>query len=158
MNHKPMLAGNAAVPKTSRAIPSSLAGGTAATPKDWRAKYKTEPFPSVGVWCTFYYEGGHGDGYWCGGWRPGKILAIPIKGQHKGWMQVELVAAYKANPSRAWVHSNNVNRLGDIHYHGPKAAEIVAAMEATKAANVKSHRPKRELSTASTKAVGSHAG
>jgi hypothetical protein len=104
---------------------------------------------SVGLPCTFYYEGGHGERYWSGGWRYGFIREIPIKGQHKNWVRIELPMDHYAIDEvkgrrvrrllpheRPWVFSGNVNEPGDFLYHGPKLDEIVAARRAEKAKDI----------------------
>lgn len=109
-----------------------------------------EPWaPSVGRCCTFYYEGGHGERYWSGGWRVGIICEVPTKGRHKNWMRVEIpIDHYAIDEVRGkrirrllphekpWVFGANVNELGDFTYHGPKLDEIVAERVAEKAADV----------------------
>lgn len=102
-----------------------------------------------GVWCSFYYEGGHGERYWSGGWHCGIVRDIPIKGQHKNWVRVELMSDHYAveevNGERVrriiphekpWVFSANINELGDTTYHGPKLDEMVAERAEAKAADV----------------------
>jgi hypothetical protein len=108
----------------------------------------TEPWrATVGRDCTFYYEGGHGDRYWSGGWHYGFIREVPIKGQHKGWMRIELPTdligkddqgKYYVKPhEKAWVSQWNVNEPGDFQYHGPKLEEIVQARTNEKASQVR---------------------
>ena len=113
-------------------------------PKEpWRA--------AVGQWVTFYYEGGHGDRYWSGGWHVGVIREIPIKGTHKNWMRLELPSDHYAvdvNPrnqhrtrrllphEKVWAFGANVNELGDFVYHGPKLHEVVAERQEAKAEDV----------------------
>lgn len=132
----------ARVKKVSPAPPAPVEAVT-----DWRAKYKTEPFPSPGVWCSFYYEGGHGERYWSGGWHCGVIREIPIKGQHKNWMRIELMVDHYAVEEdvktgervrrlipheKPWVFGANVNPLGDNVYHGPRLHEVVAERQEAK--------------------------
>ena len=102
----------------------------------------------MGQWCSFYYEGGHGERYWAGGWHCGIIREIPIKGQHKNWMRIEImVDHYSAEEDpktherirrmvghdKPWVFGANVNELGDTIYHGPKLNEVVAERKEEKA-------------------------
>ena len=106
----------------------------------------------VGQWASFYHEGGSGEKHWVRGWRHGVIRAVPIKGRHKHWVQLELPAAcymkcedgkYKVGPKeRAWCHSKAVNPLGDTVYHGTTLKEEVIERREQKAedqakANVK---------------------
>jgi hypothetical protein len=90
----------------------------------------------VGQRCSFYHEGGRGDRRWVIGWRFGIIRAIPIKGKHKRWVQMEIpVPQYHYDDvklkwirkpfARAWVHSSVVNEVGDTIYHGLKLVEEV---------------------------------
>jgi len=105
--------------------------GKAKTAEPWKA--------AVGQPCTFYYEGGHGERYWSGGWRYGFIREIPVKGQHKNWMRIEIPIDHYAMDEvkgvrvsrllpheRPWVFSGNINGPGDFLYHGLKLVEIVA--------------------------------
>lgn len=104
--------------------------------------------PLPGAWCSFYYEGGHGEKYWSGGWHHGVIREVPIKGRHKGWMRIELLTDHytaEEDPKtglrtrrtipheRPWVFGANVNELGDTTYHGLKLLEIVAERAEKKA-------------------------
>lgn len=119
--------------KTSRVIRSSLGGVTAGTSELWSK--------SIGQPCSFYHEGGHGQNYWARGWRYGIIRAIPIKGQKKGWIQIEIPVklygwnedvskgkiGYYVRPfEKIWVSQWNVNPPGDTTYHGPNLKEVVA--------------------------------
>ncbi len=102
--------------------------------------------PAVGSWCSFYYEGGHGERYWSGGWHCGIIREIPIKGQHKNWMRIEIMVDHYAVEEtkgvrvrrivpheKPWVFGANVNELGDTTYHGPRLKEVVQARADEKA-------------------------
>jgi hypothetical protein len=117
---------------------SPVAGNVVSTvnpkpPEAWR--------PLPGAWCSFYYEGGHGEKYWSGGWHHGVIREIPIKGRHKNWIRVELMTDHYAaedDPKtglrvrrmaaheKPWVFGANVNELGDTAYHGLTLLEAVA--------------------------------
>lgn len=103
--------------------------------------------PTVGHWCSFYYEGGHGERYWSGGWHCGVIREIPVKGQHKNWVRIELMVdhyAVEEDPrtherirriiphEKAWVFGANVNKLGDTTYHGPRLHEVVQERQEAK--------------------------
>jgi hypothetical protein len=92
----------------------------------------------VGQGCTFYHEGGRGDKRWVVGWRFGVVRAIPAKGQHKNWVQIEIPVraftwddagkVWKRKPNaRAWVHSKAVNAVGDYVFHGNE--NLVAEVE-----------------------------
>jgi hypothetical protein len=113
---------------------------------------KAPPSPpwakEVGQPTTFYHEGGHGQNYWARGWRYGIIREVPIKGQHKGWVRVEVpVKLYGWNDDKtkgkvgwclrafekAWVREGNVNEPGDYVYHGPRLKEIVKERQEEKA-------------------------
>ena len=117
---------------------------------------------SVGQSTTFYLEGGHGQNYWAGGWHLGTIRALPIKGQKKGFAQVELACTawgwsdgrghnrngtplpaaqlktprgyYRRDSERYWVNAHNLNEPGDTTYHGPRLNEVVAERQEEKAA------------------------
>jgi hypothetical protein len=101
---------------------------------------------SVGQPCSFYYEGGHGDRYWSGGWHYGIIREIPIKGKYKNWIRVELPTDlygkddkgqyYIRQHEKAWVFSANINEPGDVTYHGPKLDELVAQRKDEKAKDI----------------------
>lgn len=97
----------------------------------------------VGDKCSFYHEGGAGDRRWVVGWRFGIIRALPAKGAKKNWAQIELPikaftwddAAKKWLPRavpRVWVHSNNVNPVGDHSNHAPRLVEVVKERKAEK--------------------------
>ena len=119
---------------------------------------------TVGQPCTFYHESGHGQNYWARGWRYGIIREDPIKGQHKGWMRVEIPVTlygmddkgkYYARPNeRAWVNANNINEPGDYFYHGPKLHEEVAERAEAKAeqlaAKVRKPRTKKYVPAKAT--------
>ena len=104
-------------------------------------------------------EGGHGQGYWSGGWHYGIIRAIPIKGQKKGFAQVEILAPvwgwsdgrgknrngtplserrprgyYRKPCERVWVNVHNLNEPGDVLYHGPRLKEEVKERKEEKTA------------------------
>lgn len=98
-----------------------------------------------GVWCSFYYEGGHGERYWSGGWHCGIVREIPIKGTHKNWVRVELMSDHYAVEEvngirvrriipheKPWVFGANINELGDTTYHGPRLHEVVAERQEAK--------------------------
>lgn len=94
---------------------------------------------AVGSPCQFYHSGGHGERRWVVGWRFGLIRYIPIKGQKKGQVQIEVpVPVFGPDERgkqvrkpnlRVWVSELDVNEVGDTQYHGPKAAAIVEMYE-----------------------------
>jgi hypothetical protein len=98
----------------------------------------------IGEACSFYHEGGRGERRWVIGWRYGVVRAIPIKGQHKHWVQVEipvrlyswdeLKKRWQLRPFvRAWIHSGSVNPVGDTVYHGTRLVEEVKERKEQKA-------------------------
>ena len=112
---------------------------------------------------TFYLEGGHGERYWSGGWHHGIIKALPIKGVHKHWAQIELTAPawgwsdgkgynrngtplvgnrprgyYMRDNERVWVSVFNLNEPGDTSYHGPRLDEVVQERKEEKAKDMAS--------------------
>ena len=82
---------------------------------------------SIGSVCSYYWQG----------WRVGTIIAIPIKGQHKGDVRIEqpplLCNMPDRLPVRVWVPEYDVNELGDTFYHGPKLEQMVREREEAKA-------------------------
>lgn len=95
--------------------------------------------------CSFYHEGGSGLRRWVIGWRYGVIRAIPTKGQHKNWVQIEVSAGYKKPLARVWIHSSCVNAPGDCIYHGLTLREEVRERKDAKAKQqAKADRKKRK--------------
>lgn len=123
-----------------------------------RTPWPPEPLRINGA-CSFYYEGGHGERYWSGGWHYGIIREVPTKGQHKNWMRIELPVdhyAVETDPKgnrirraipreKVWVHSYNVNEVWDFVYHGPRLVKIVAARVEAKAKDIKSAKRKARV-------------
>lgn len=87
----------------------------------------------VGQECQFYY---------CG-WRYGRVLALPIKGKHKGKARVETAVDLRGQDgkikprAKMWVSVHDVNEVGDTVYHGPKLREIVEERAEAKEAEQK---------------------
>ena len=131
-----------------------MAGGTNGTYKGDSRPAKAQPRPpwekAVGRHTSFYLEGGYGQNYWSGGWHYGVIRQLPIKGQRKGFAQVELLTPlwgwtdgrrnrngtllavkrargyYRRDNERVWVNAHNLNEPGDFIYRGPRLKEVVA--------------------------------
>lgn len=102
----------------------------------------------VGKYCSFYF---------CG-WRYGVVIAIPVKGYHKGEARVEVPIdlpgkdpvtgqpIIKQRP-RYWVSINDVNEIGDTVYHGPLLAEVVEERaEAKKAEQAATDKKRARMS------------
>jgi hypothetical protein len=105
--------------------------------------------------CTFYHEGGVGERRWVVGWRYGIIRSAPAKGAKKGWTHIEIpvpcftfdltTKRWNRRPNaRVWVHSKNVNAVGDYRYHGNEGlAEEVADRAAVKEKQTKAAKKKK---------------
>lgn len=100
--------------------------------------------PEVGKPCSFYHEGGgNGEKHWVVGWRYGIIRHVPARGQHYGWVRIEIPVdawAFDYKTRRwslkprvlVWVHSSCVNEVGDTIYHGPRTVEVLAERKEAK--------------------------